>query len=70
VQPGMVLVPSEAQMRDTGPLFPLIYNRLLRCDPLGAVNKIFAAQADKASEPPRLTIDAIHRKAPRTAARP
>ncbi len=53
--------------RDYGP-HKTIYNRFIRWSRLGVFNRIFAELADKGAKPDRLTIDATHLKAHRTAA--
>ena len=45
-----------------------LYNRFIRWSRLGVFNRIFAGLAGRAGEPDRLTIDATHLKAHRTAA--
>ncbi len=53
--------------KDYGPP-KTIYNRFIRWSRLGVFNKIFAELAGQGPKPDRLTIDATHLKAHRTAA--
>jgi transposase len=46
-----------------------LYNRFVRWNRLGVLNRIFAALTIKGRKPPELMIDASHLKADRTASR-